>query len=412
MTHPWPLFVYTNWFRNCIFVIDVLPFQHPVFFLGIIIDMPQGSAEIPIPSNQPIPTSGSGIMGIAPDRNCSEDFFVNETSERRLCTPECGEWRPLSDKRVEVLTIVTLTSGAIGLTLSLFVVLLSCLHYKTTFTFPGIFIFYQMLSSLVSLVESLMPGNETPLCIISGAAWIYISHQVVLWWIFHLSMVFCAIFFPFKYHYWKQSGYFKYIHVVMVVVAIVEPIIPAIVLFKVDGYVLYFLIRPDCVARNSQLAFYIHVVPLIVAVAVGLYLLVLIFWKFFSEEWMCPKKPTFAKRQVEIKILFLLCCYCIVWSDAIAVNVATLIEAEDYRNALVEEFTCEAAGIGGCPQDTFERFDIISKTIAYALIGIYPAIFLIYFVKKRLHTCTCCSRTATTNSTGSSASAPSRNNIM
>ena len=62
MTHPWPLFVYTNWFRNCIFVIDVLPFQHPVFFLGIIIDMPQGSAEIPIPSNQPIPTSGSGIM--------------------------------------------------------------------------------------------------------------------------------------------------------------------------------------------------------------------------------------------------------------------------------------------------------------------------------------------------------------
>ena len=60
------------------------------------------------------------------------------------------------------------------------------LHYR--FTFPGIFIFYQMLSSLVyiaifllnyvdfkrlmcdsrSLVVSLMPGNETPFCIISG----------------------------------------------------------------------------------------------------------------------------------------------------------------------------------------------------------------------------------------------------
>ena len=56
------------------------------------------------------------------------------------------------------------------------------------FTFPGVFIFYQMLSSLVygvvfllnyidftallcrsrNLVESLMPGNETPLCILSG----------------------------------------------------------------------------------------------------------------------------------------------------------------------------------------------------------------------------------------------------
>ena len=56
------------------------------------------------------------------------------------------------------------------------------------FTFPGIFIFYQMLSLFVAsilhlltyvdiknmmcesrnLIESLMQGNETPLCIISG----------------------------------------------------------------------------------------------------------------------------------------------------------------------------------------------------------------------------------------------------
>ena len=56
------------------------------------------------------------------------------------------------------------------------------------FKFPGIFIFYQMLSSLVyavvfvmsyvdfkslfcrsmDLIENLMPGNETPMCTISG----------------------------------------------------------------------------------------------------------------------------------------------------------------------------------------------------------------------------------------------------
>ena len=62
------------------------------------------------------------------------------------------------------------------------------------FTFPGIFVFYQMLSSLLygavflltyvdfknlmcesrNLIESLMPGNETPLCIISG---IYTHHR-------------------------------------------------------------------------------------------------------------------------------------------------------------------------------------------------------------------------------------------
>ena len=63
----------------------------------------------------------------------------------------------------------------------------SC-FFTFRFSFPGIFIFYQMLSSMVyfivylinyvdfkallcgsrNLLESLMPGNETPMCIISG----------------------------------------------------------------------------------------------------------------------------------------------------------------------------------------------------------------------------------------------------
>ena len=72
------------------------------------------------------------VQGVALDRNCSEDFFVDETSQLRLCTPECGEWRPQSDKQVEVLTIVTLTSGAVGVTLSHLVVFLSFSNYKTT----------------------------------------------------------------------------------------------------------------------------------------------------------------------------------------------------------------------------------------------------------------------------------------
>lgn len=78
-------------------------------------------------------------------------------------------------------------------------------------------------------------------------------------------------------------GYFKYIHFVMVLAALVLPIIPVIICYSVDGYVLYFLIRPDCVARNTQAAFYSHVLPLLAAVAIGLYLLILILWKFFSE---------------------------------------------------------------------------------------------------------------------------------
>ena len=112
----------------------------------------------------------------------------------------------------------------------------------------------------------------------------YVSHQVALWWIFHLSMVFCAVFWPFKYNYWKQLGYFKYIHTVMVAAGIILPIIPVIICLKVDGYVLY-LILPNCVPRNIQSAFYSYLLPMIIVVAIGLYLLILIFWKLFSEVW-------------------------------------------------------------------------------------------------------------------------------
>ena len=118
-----------------------------------------------------------------------------------------------------------------------------------------------------------------------AASYIYISHQVALWWIFHLSMIFCAVFFPFKYQYWKNSGYLKYTHIAMVIAALTLPIVSVVVCLKVDGYVLYIFIQPMCVARNSHAAFYSHVLPLIAAVAVGLYLLILIFWKFFSKVY-------------------------------------------------------------------------------------------------------------------------------
>ena len=97
------------------------------------------------------------------------------------------------------------------------------------------------------------------------------------------------------------------------------------------------------------------------------------------QEWI-SKKQGFTKRQVEIKIILLLCCYVIIWADVISVTVATLIEAEDYTNTLTENFTCEAAGVERCPKGAFEKFDVVSRIIAYALSGLYPAIFLIYFV--------------------------------
>ena len=111
-----------------------------------------------------------------------------------------------------------------------------------------------------------------------------------------------------------------------------------------------------------------------------------------------------SKRQVEVKILLLLLCYIVVWTDAIGVTVATLIEAQDYRNTLVEYFTCEASGTEDCPRGTFEQFDVVSKLIASFLIGLYPGIFLIYFFRL----CKC-RRSLDSSISGGSESVLSRN---
>ena len=116
---------------------------------------------------------------------------------------------------------------------------------------------------------------------------------------------------------------------------------------------------------------------------------------------MCSQRQHNTKRQVEIKILLLLCCYLVTWSDTIGVAVAALIEADNYRDTLKEYFTCEASGTLECERNSFERFDIVSKLIASALIGLYPAIFLIYFVKVKSCRLSCKQiRSPATNSIG------------
>ena len=86
------------------------------------------------------------------------------------------------------------------------------------------------------------------------------------------------------------------------------------------------------------------------------------------------------KRQVEVKVLFLLCFYILIWTDIFVVITATLVDREEYKKTLTEYFACEAVATGNCSKDVFDKFDIGSKTLAYFLVALYPAIFLIYFV--------------------------------
>ena len=95
---------------------------------------------------------------------------------------------------------------------------------------------------------------------------------------------------------------------------------------------------------------------------------------------MCSQRQHNTKRQVEIKILLLFCCYLVIWSDIIGVTVARLIEADDYKDRIMEYFTCEASGTLECERNFF---DTTSRLFASVIVSLYPAIFLIYFVKTK-----------------------------
>ena len=116
-----------------------------------------------------------------------------------------------------------------------------------------------------------------------------------------------------------------------------------------------------------------------------------------------PSHQKSTQRQVEIKILILLLLYFIVWTDVVVVNIATLIEANEFRDALTDYFTCEAVGIGECSRSVFQSFEIESKTVAYSLVGLYPAIFLIYFISIR-NCCAYCMRKRNRANTSSALS--------
>ena len=73
--------------------------------------------------NRSVSTAGGNL-------SCSEGFTQDE--EVGLCKPVCGEWRPQSEEEGQKLTAVTITAGALGIAISILVLLLACCHYKTT----------------------------------------------------------------------------------------------------------------------------------------------------------------------------------------------------------------------------------------------------------------------------------------
>ena len=95
-------------------------------------------------------------------------------------------------------------------------------------------------------------------------------------------MVFFAVYFPFRAKFLEKNGYFVYIHVVMVVVALLLACVPVAATFATGGFIVARFPTVNCFANNVDVTFYALEFPLSLMLATGLSLIVLIFYKVFG----------------------------------------------------------------------------------------------------------------------------------
>ena len=107
--------------------------------------------------------------------------------------------------------------------------------------------------------------------------------QLVVWWFCHVVSLFWGIQFPFHARSFKEADRVKYIHIVMVIMGLVLPTLPVIVAFTAGtpnsrGFGLTRFPPILCTSLEADATFYSLVLPINIALAIGVPLVIIIFW--------------------------------------------------------------------------------------------------------------------------------------
>ncbi len=122
----------------------------------------------------------------------------------------------------------------------------------------------------------------------AGVVFYHILLQLLLWWLFHVTMLFWNIRFPLHARIFKEShpSTMKCIHIACVTLALLVPCIPVIAAFATGGFFNSSYPALLCIGRNIDATFYSLVVPLIITMQIGVTMLIVIFWTL-HKVWCC-----------------------------------------------------------------------------------------------------------------------------
>ena len=111
----------------------------------------------------------------------------------------------------------------------------------------------------------------------TGLVFHYATLQESVLWPFHIVIVFWGAKFPFHAKSLQRKGYFRYIHVIAVMTALVLPLMTSAAILSTGGSVIASFPPFGCAAKNGKATFYTNVLPASIIHAFGISLLVLIF---------------------------------------------------------------------------------------------------------------------------------------
>ena len=106
----------------------------------------------------------------------------------------------------------------------------------------------------------------------------YILLQLAVWWILHIAMILWKIQFPIHARSFEVAHRMRYIHIVMIIAALIIPLVPVITAAADGGYGLTRFPPILCTAKSTKATFYSLIMPIILIMQCGITMLLLIFW--------------------------------------------------------------------------------------------------------------------------------------
>ena len=113
--------------------------------------------------------------------------------------------------------------------------------------------------------------------IFTGIVFMYGMAQLGIFVLFHAVGLCWGVVFPFHFRKFKAEGKLKYVHIATLLIALLLPLVPALLHLK-EGYVVANSPTVICHGRSIDVTFFSFILPMSTILAVATSILTVMFW--------------------------------------------------------------------------------------------------------------------------------------